>query len=125
MKTFEQFINESLEYSGLNTSWSDDDTTIYFKDVLKYLDDQKVPIQTIDPKRIENLLIKTKRDPKRVEESDLQYPLIVSMVNGKYKSLLDGQHRLVKALKNNLDKVKVRVLDIDSAPEDYKKIFGE
>jgi len=124
-KIYEQFVNEYVEDSGLNTYWSDGDTTIYFKDILKYLDEQKVPIQMVDPKELKNLLIKTKRDPNRVEKADLQYPLIVSMVNGEYKSILDGQHRLFKALKYNLDKIKIRVLNINSTPDNYKKVFED
>lgn len=116
---FENYTNEYIEYSGLNTSWND----INIKDVLKYLDDQKTPTQIIDPNKLKHLLIKTERDPKRIDSVDLQYPLIVSMKNGKFKSILDGQHRLVKALKYKLDKIKIRVIDLDSIPNEYKIAF--
>lgn len=118
-KLFENFTNEYIEYSGLNTSWND----INIKDVLKYLDEQKTPTQIIDPNKLKHLLIKTERDPKRIDSVDLQYPLIVSMKNGKFKSILDGQHRLVKALKYKLDKIKIRVIDLDSIPNEYKIAF--
>ena len=65
-----------------------------------------------------------KRDPARVQAADLNYPLIVTKVNGKFKKILDGQHRLVKAITNNEPTVKVKVLDIDSAPDDYKEMFS-
>ena len=124
MKTFEQFVENYLEYSGMNSSWSARGTTIHLKDILKYLDEKKVPIQLVNPNKIKNLLIKAERNPKRVEDADLEHPLIITMVNGKYTSLLDGNHRLVKALKKEIDKIKIRVLDIDSSPNEYKKLFN-
>ena len=44
--------------------------------------------------------------------------------NGKFKKILDGQHRLVKAITNKESTVKIKVLDINSAPDDYKEMFS-
>lgn len=38
------------------------------------------------------------------------------------KSILDGQHRVIKALQND-EMVKVRVLDLDVAPENFRLVF--
>jgi len=121
---FKLFEYDYQKFNGLNSLWSNDEITIHFKDVLNYLDKNNIPVQYVDPNSLKHLLIKTKRDPIRVENSELKYPIIVVMENGKFTFILDGQHRLVKALKHKLDKVKIRILDLDCAPNDYKKIFA-
>ena len=107
---------------GITTRWQDGDIDISLIDILKYL--EKEPVINIEPKKLKHALIQVKRDPARVQAADLNYPLIVTKVNGKFKKILDGQHRLVKAITNNEPTVKVKVLDIDSAPDDYKEMFS-
>jgi len=87
-------------------------------DVTSYLDNGK----EIDPKEIEHLLIKVDRDPKRVENANLEHPIILLSSGGKIKSILDGQHRVVKALKDGVN-VKARILDLDNAPDDVKNVL--
>ena len=55
------------------------------------------PIE-IDPNDLKHLLTRTKHDQSRVDAADLRYPILVSTENGKYKKILDGQHRVAKAL---------------------------
>ena len=69
------------------------------------------------------LLIDVKRDSNRVQSADLKYPVILLSSGGEIKSILDGQHRIVKALENN-EMIKVRILDLDLAPDNFKKIFN-
>jgi len=68
-------------------------------------------------------LIKTERDPERVAEADLSFPIIVAESNGEYISILDGQHRVVKCLQAGIPRIKARVLNLDDAPEEYRKMF--
>ena len=107
---------------GITTRWQDGDIDISLIDILKYL--EKEPVINIEPEKLKHALIQVKRDPARVQAADLNYPLIVTKVDGKFKKILDGQHRLVKAITNNEPTVKVKVLDIDSAPDDYKEMFS-
>ena len=76
----------------------------------------------IDPKELEHLLIKTKRDPKRISRADLSYPIILLKKAGKIISILDGQHRVVKALESG-DEIRCRVLDLDVLDEKFKSVF--
>jgi hypothetical protein len=41
---------------------------------------------------------------------------------GEYTSIIDGQHRVVKALRDGVP-VKARILDLDNAPEKFKAVF--
>ena len=55
-----------------------------------------------------------------------KYNIEISFKDGKYKSILDGNHRAYKAIKNKNKTIKVRELDLDSktTPKIYKKLFN-
>jgi hypothetical protein len=113
------------EPKGLDTSWEDGDIKVTIKEVLKYLDDNEVPVKEVGTDKLKSILIADNRDPKRVQASDLQYPVVVVVgANGKYKSILDGNHRVDKAISNDIPTVKVRELDLREAPEEYKALFN-
>jgi hypothetical protein len=121
LKLFENF--EQPEGTGKETFWEveNDGKTIRLTldDVLDYLDNGV----EMDPKEVEHLLIDSERDPSRVEASDLKYPVILLSSDGEIKSILDGQHRVVKALQND-EMIRVRILDLDTAPEKFNKILN-
>ena len=116
---------EEDEEEGLNTSWKDGDLKVTIREVLKYLDDNKVNVEEVSTDKLKPILIAGPRDPKRVQAADLQYPAIVVVdMNGKYKSILDGNHRVEKAINNDIPTIKVRELDLRTAPEEYKALFN-
>jgi hypothetical protein len=121
LKLFENF--EQPEGTGKETFWEterDGETIrLTLDDVLDYLDN----VVEMDPKEVEHLLIDSERDPSRVEASDLKYPVILLYSDGEIKSILDGQHRVVKALQND-EMIRVRILDLDTAPEKFNKILS-
>ena len=109
------------EQTGLDTTWEDGDIKITLQDILvnaaSYVKSEK-----INPNELEPLLIQTERDPDRVEAADLQHPIIVTTENGQYKNILDGQHRLEKALHLKVP-INARVINLDEAPEEYQQLF--
>ena len=126
MISFKQYIAEQEwppigpgNAIGLDTDWQDGDSKITLQDVLDIADE---PIE-IDPNELKPLLIKTERDPARVQAADLEYPVVVTTLNGQYTSILDGQHRIVKALDNGVS-IKARVLNLDNAPEKFLQMFA-
>lgn len=128
MKTFEQFVNEKNDsHIGATTIWTNrhkrKNITLSLKDVNNYLNQQKIPIEYINPKSVEHLLINIERDPQRVENANLDFPIILVKKNGEYTKILDGQHRIFKCLKNKIDKIKCRVLNLDNAPRKYLYLF--
>lgn len=121
--------NENDHYQS--TSWTmeidGEERTITIQEVEDYLKD--VPVIEIPTKDIAELSIhKDKKDPEtlaRVERAILKYPIIiVKKSDGQWGMILDGHHRLQKAINNNVDKVPAKVLDIEKAPDMYKKMFG-
>lgn len=120
IKTFESF--EQPEGTGVETFWEteiDGDTVrITFDDVIEQINESI----EIDPNDIKQLLIDVERDPSRVEAADLNYPIILVRSEGEFISILDGQHRVVKAIRDDV-KIKAKVLDLDLAPEKFVKVF--
>ena len=114
------FINEQ---TGLDTTWEDGDIKITLQDILVNAASYVKSVK-INPNELEPLLIQTERDPDRVQAADLQYPIIVTTENGQYKKILDGQHRLEKALHLKVP-INARVINLDEAPEEYQKLFKE
>ena len=129
MKTFEQFVNENNSHIGRTTSWSDKhkrkNVTLSLKDVNNYLNQQNTPIEFIDPKSVEHLLIKVERDSERVENANLDFPIIVVKKDNKFTKILDGQHRVFKCLQNNINKIKCKILNLDNAPIKYRYLFEQ
>ena len=120
IKLFENF--EQPEGTGLDTFWEtevDGETVrVTIGDVIDYLDSGV----DIDPNDVKHLLIDVERDPIRVENADLKYPIILTKLGDKFISILDGQHRVIKALRDGVN-VRAKILDLDFAPDFWKKIF--
>ena len=121
LKTYENF--EQPEGTGSETFWEveidGNPTRVTLTDVLDYVDG----VIEVNPNEIEHLLIDVERDPKRVDAADLSYPIILTKKDGKFTSIIDGQHRVVKAVRDEVP-VKAKFLDLDDAPEKFVKVFG-
>ena len=114
--------------SWKKTSWEDGDLKITIEEVINYLDKTEVPIKNVSIKKIKPIIIDqdyTKKHNKRVKKADFEYPIIIVVSKGKYKSILDGNHRAYKALKEGLKTIKVRELNLDlkGIPKKFKKLF--
>jgi hypothetical protein len=128
---FDELAQQILEnVEGMNTSWENEDGKIKvtIKDVIKYLDENDIPIKTVSLDKIKPIIIDQdykNKNKNRVNASSLEYPIIVIKKNGKYKSILDGNHRAFKAVNSNAKNIKVREIDLSSTstPDDYKELF--
>ena len=113
---------------GYDTTWTDTidgkEVTITFQDVNNFLNANKITPVEISPKELENILIKTERDPKRIQSANLEYPVIVAKDNGRFVKVIDGQHRIMKALVNDIKTVKARILDLSKSPKHFKIMFS-
>ena len=110
---YDELVNKLLQSNapmGMDTYWHDGNVKVTIKDVIKHLDSIKDY---------------ESGSKERVQKADLKYPLIVTVSKGKYKSILDGNHRAFKALANNIDTIKVREVDLDAkdTPQVYKNLF--
>ena len=111
----------------INTSWEVDGEKVNIEDVQKDLNIQnsiEIPVEDIKNMCV-HLGKKDKKTLERSENSDLSYPIIIAENEDGYTMILDGHHRLLKAINHNIDKIKANVLDLtsDNIPEIFKKLF--
>tara|TARA_R110002012_G_scaffold306517_1_gene511286 strand:- start:121 stop:645 length:525 start_codon:yes stop_codon:yes gene_type:complete len=124
-KDYENEEGKADEPKGLDTSWEDGDLKVTIKEVLKYLDKKKVPVKEESTDKLKAIMIADDRDPERVKAANLEHAVIVVVdMEGNWKSILDGNHRVDKAITNDIPTVKVRELDLRTAPDEYKALFN-
>jgi hypothetical protein len=100
---------------------------VTIQDVIKHLDYVNSEVIEIDINELKSLSIFkksiTKETLNRIESSDTSYPIIVSKLNGRYNRIIDGNHRLQKAIMNNKKIIKARVLLLNNAPDTFYELF--
>ncbi len=105
--------------TGKDTYWATEEVTITLPELLEHTSEEVV----MDAKQFEPLLIDVEREEQRIANADLSYPIVVSIHEGEFKQILDGQHRVIKAIRGD-EPVKVRFLDLDTIPSEIKNIFS-
>jgi hypothetical protein len=125
LENWRKFITEDWR----DTSWEDDGEKITIGDVDDYLGDKTIDIV---PSDVRDQVLKSRGKPRlpttsqdRIDKADLSFPIIVAMEGGKYIFVLDGNHRLQRAVDENKP-LEAKVLDLDdiNTPENFKKMFG-
>ena len=74
-------------------------------------------------------IVKDKTDQEtldRINAGSLAYPIILIKSQGEYKFVLDGNHRLQKAVNIEQDTLLARILDLDNpeTPAEWVELFG-
>ena len=125
LENWRKFITEDWR----DTSWEDDGEKITIGDVDDYLGDKTIDIV---PSDVRDQVLKSRGKPRlpttsqdRIDKADLSFPIIVAMEGSEYISVLDGNHRLQRAVDENKP-LEAKVLDLDNTntPENFKKMFG-
>lgn len=108
----------------LKTSWRTNDNEVVLGDVVDYLGDETIDVNVLELSQ--QLSSLPTQGSKRVAAANLKYPIIVVKSDGQYRYILDGNHRLQKAIDEEVESIKAKILDIDSpeTPEMFKRMFG-
>lgn len=126
MRAFKEYYNESR---GMSTSWDDGEgTKVSIAEVIEYLEDTNAPVREVALDIIRPLIIDQNykgKNSARIHSANLDYPIIVISQSGKLKSILDGNHRAMKAIDKGFGTIKVQEIDLDSAslPDRFKSLF--
>jgi hypothetical protein len=115
-------INEGLH----DTSWENDEgDKITLMDLLNATED--IPVRNISVEELKPHLLSWDGDEeevKKIESSDLQYPILIFVDDdGGFLSLIDGHHRAQKAARRGLETIKAKVIPINSLPKDIRRVF--
>ena len=115
-------INEGL----YDTSWENDEgDKITLMDLLNATED--IPVRNISVEELKPHLLSWDGDEeevKKIESSDLQYPVLIFVNDdGEFITLIDGHHRAQKAARRGLETIKAKVIPINSLPKDIRRVF--
>ena len=109
-----------------DTSWEDDDGKITIGDIVDYIGDNVRNISVVDlQNKLKSQLAKVTKDKERIMKADLQYPIILVQKDGEFSYVLDGNHRLAKAIMTGEEFIKAKVLYLDdkNTPEEFKRLL--
>ena len=125
LENWRKFVTEDWR----DTSWKTDDDKVTIGEVVDYLGEKTVDINVLELSQ--QLPSLPTRGAKRVAAASLEYPIIVVKSGGQYKSVLDGNHRLQRAIDEEVESIKAKILDLDDEePKDpetlerFKRMFG-
>ena len=111
--------------SWRETSWTGaDDEKVDIGQVVDYLGDNVVELNVSElSSQLPSL---PTQGAERIAAASLDHPVIVVKSGGQYKYILDGNHRLQKAIDIEEETIKAKVLDLDNpeTPEVFKRMFG-
>ena len=94
--------------------------------MLDYIGDNVRNISVSDlQNKLKSQLERVTKDEKRIMKADLQYPIILVQKDGEFSYVLDGNHRLAKAILTKKKYIKSKVLDLDNpnVPEPFIRLL--
>jgi len=120
----------SISKNWEQTYWEDERgnrTTI--QEVLEDLRDE--PVIPLEVTSLTHLR-RTTTEPDRKEKADLSFPIIVVAKDDKFQSILDGNHRLQKAIDKGETRISAKILKattnnktIDIERQDTRNLAGD
>ena len=120
LENWQKYLTEDWR----DTSWETDKEKVTIGDVVDYLGDKTVNINVLELSQ--QLPPLPTRGAERVAAASLEYPIIVVKSGGQYRFVLDGNHRLQKAIDQKVENIRAKILDLDNpkTPEVFKRMFG-
>jgi hypothetical protein len=112
-------------YEGLDDSWTNGEHTVTLRQLLIITKD--IPVTEFPTEKLKDISLHANNpdEQDRIDKSDLQYPVLI-FINGDntIKYIVDGHHRIQKAIKTKLPTNKTKLIPFDDLPDDYKKVLG-
>ena len=127
-----------------DTSWKDDDEIVTIGEVDDYLGDKMIDVTPLEVRnqvlknrgkdrlpttsqdRIDNAKFGEYKKDDMGEKIWVHFPIIATMKGGEFIEVLDGNHRLQKAIDQGVENIKAKILDLtaDETPAKFKRMFG-
>jgi len=122
LENWNKFINENKSWR--DTSWETDEEKVTLGEIDDFLGNKTVDLNVLElSNQIPPL---PTRGEERVAAASLEFPIIVVRKGGDFKYVLDGNHRLQKAINQKVETIKAKILDLGSpdTPKTFKRMFG-
>ena len=121
LENWRQYLAEDWR----DTSWETDEDKVTLGEIDDFLGDETIDINVSELSR--QIPALPTRGKERVAAASLEFPIIVIKKDGQFKYVLDGNHRLQKAINQEVETIKAKILDVSAeaeTPERFKKMFG-
>ena len=122
-------IVTSLDESGADTSWEDEDgNKITLQDVLDLT--KNIPTKNYPTEKLAKVVLNWDDNPEEVDrisqvEISKQYPILIMVdESGKIQWILDGNHRAQKALRAKAETIPAKLIKPSNLDARAKKIFN-
>jgi uncharacterized ParB-like nuclease family protein len=125
MKLLFENWRQYLAEDWRDTSWETDEDKVTLGEIDDFLGDETIDINVLELSR--QIPALPTRGKERVAAASLEFPIIVIKKDGQFKYVLDGNHRLQKAINQEVETIKAKILDVSAeaeTPERFKKMFG-
>ena len=126
---FGESVEQGVAEGGAETSWSNDTDTITLQDILeltKHIKQINLPIND----NLKSKLLHWEGNPEEIERVNQvtvsnQFPILI-MVNeqGQIEWILDGNHRLHKAIQSQAKTIPAKLIRPNNLNDKAKKIFN-
>ena len=120
LENWRKYITEDWR----DTSWETDEDKVTLGEIDDFLGDETIDINVLELSR--QIPALPTRGKERVAAASLEFPIIVIKKDGQFKYVLDGNHRLQKAINQEVETIKAKILDVsaEETPERFRKMFG-
>jgi hypothetical protein len=129
---FNQLYQNIIHENYTETFWQDrndkgDEIYVSIKDMEDFMKDKNIKTIFINVNDIKHLCLhKDKKDQEtndRVDRANLDFPIL--MIKRKSGSIIiDGHHRLQKAINMKMSKIKAKIINVDDLPETWQFLFN-
>jgi hypothetical protein len=120
-------IKEITEAGGLDTKWQSEDGSVTIT-LQQLLDDIKtVPVKKIEIGKLKKRLLNWGNNPEeweKVKSVDMTYPPIILMNGNQVDMIVDGNHRVQKAIQMGYNTIDAKLISLNNLPNKYKKVFS-
>ena len=124
-----QFVKQGMTEGGAETSWSNDTGTITLQDILeltKHIKQINLPIND----NLKSKLLHWEGNPEEIERVNQvtvsnQFPILIMVdEQGQIAWILDGNHRLHKAIQSQAKTIPAKLIKPSNLNDKAKKIFN-
>ena len=116
-----------LQSEGLHdTSWENEEgDKITLIDLLNVTED--IPVEEVSVEELKPHLLSWDGDEeeiKKIEKADLNYPILIFVNDdNEFLTIIDGHHRVQKAVRKGLETIKAKIIPINCLPKNIRKVF--